>query len=199
MSVSGNKQKNASTSYIASVSLLDTANYEWKDATTTAIELSWTIGQKTATLAWKNTSLTYSKTEQKPTADVSNLCGTDACTVTVIGGQTTPELIMKQRQTALGNGKIISFPAECHRKLQINKKEIGLCLVEYGSKYNNTEQKSDRNGNRIIEGDNLHNHITGAKKTAVVRLCCNRFFIATPLQLPTATHQVYNRHIGPCW
>lgn len=45
------------------------------------------ITQRTASLSWGNTSFTYSGSNQKPTATVSNIVGMDSCTVTVSGEQ----------------------------------------------------------------------------------------------------------------
>ena len=47
-----------------------------------------TINQRTATLSWANTSLTYTGQSQQPTCMVSNLKSGDACNVTVTGAQT---------------------------------------------------------------------------------------------------------------
>ena len=44
-----------------------------------------TVSQLEAALSWSNTGFTYNGQEQKPTATVSNLIGTDVCTVTVSG------------------------------------------------------------------------------------------------------------------
>ena len=51
-------------------------------------DLQVTIAPAIAALSWSNTSLTYNGAAQKPTATVTNLIGSDACTVTVSGGQT---------------------------------------------------------------------------------------------------------------
>ena len=46
-----------------------------------------TIIQKEAALSWSDTEFTYNGLEQKPTATVTNLVGSDVCTVTVSGAK----------------------------------------------------------------------------------------------------------------
>ena len=48
---------------------------------------TFTIDQKEATLQWSNTELVWTGQALKPTCEVTNLCGTDKCEVTVDGAQ----------------------------------------------------------------------------------------------------------------
>ena len=48
---------------------------------------TFTITQKEATLQWSNTELDWTGQALKPTCEVTNLCGTDQCEVTVDGAQ----------------------------------------------------------------------------------------------------------------
>ena len=48
---------------------------------------TFTITQKEATLQWSNKELTWTGSALKPTCEVTNLCGTDKCDVTVDGAQ----------------------------------------------------------------------------------------------------------------
>ena len=48
---------------------------------------NFTITQKEATLQWSNTDLVWTGQQVKPTCEVTNLCGTDKCEVTVDGAQ----------------------------------------------------------------------------------------------------------------
>ena len=48
---------------------------------------TFTITQKEATLQWSNKELTWTGQALKPTCEVTNLCGTDKCDVTVDGAQ----------------------------------------------------------------------------------------------------------------
>ena len=61
----------------------ETSSYTAGEATNT-----YTVAKREVTLSWDNTSLTYNKETQKPTASVSNKVGTDVCDVTVDGAQT---------------------------------------------------------------------------------------------------------------
>ena len=61
------------------------------------------VGQRTATLSWSNTSLTYTGSAQQPTCSVSNLCSGDICTVTVSGEQTNAGTGYTATATALSN------------------------------------------------------------------------------------------------
>ena len=61
----------------------ETSSYTAGEATNT-----YTVAKREVTLSWDNTSLTYNKETQKPTASVSNKVGDDICDVTVSGEQT---------------------------------------------------------------------------------------------------------------
>ena len=76
-------QKNTGT-YTATASALSNENYKLPTANTQ----SFTISQLEAVLSWDDLSFVYDGNEHKPTAVVTNLAGTDTCTVTVDGAQT---------------------------------------------------------------------------------------------------------------
>ena len=65
--------------------------------------VDFTISQREATLSWDNTALTYNGAEQAPTCTVSNIVGSDVCTVTVTGGQTNAGSGYTATATALSN------------------------------------------------------------------------------------------------
>jgi hypothetical protein len=75
------KPTNAGT-HTVKATIAETSGYTGSEATTTYI-----VAQREAILSWENTSLTYNKSAQKPTASVSNKVGSDVCDVTVDGAQ----------------------------------------------------------------------------------------------------------------
>ena len=79
-------QTNAGNNYIATASGLSNNNYTLSTATT--LTTNFTINPREVTLTWSNTEFTYDGQEHKPMATVTNLVKTDACNVTVTGGQT---------------------------------------------------------------------------------------------------------------
>ena len=85
VSVSGEQTNASTTPYTATASGVGNSNYKLP---TPAPTKTFTINPLTATLSWTNTSFTYDGAAHLPTATVTNLIGTDACTVTVTGEQT---------------------------------------------------------------------------------------------------------------
>ena len=85
LTVSG-AEKNAG-SYTAEVTAIDgtaAKNY----ALPAKVTVSYKIAKLVATLKWGKTEFTYTGQDQVPTAEVTNLIGTDTCTVTVTGAAT---------------------------------------------------------------------------------------------------------------
>lgn len=78
-------QKAGSTTYMATADSLDNANYKLPDVKPTT---EFTIAQKEIDINWTNTTLTYNRAEQKPTANLEGVCIGDTCDVIVDGGQT---------------------------------------------------------------------------------------------------------------
>ena len=64
---------------------------------------TFTIDQKEATLQWSNTDLVWTGSALKPTCEVTNLCGSDKCDVTVDGAQVDAGTYTATA-TALSNG-----------------------------------------------------------------------------------------------
>lgn len=60
-----------------------TATNEGSRHFTGSVSKTFQIAPKVAEFAWSNTALTYNGSAQLPTATVSNICGDDACSVTV--------------------------------------------------------------------------------------------------------------------
>lgn len=79
-------QTNAGNNYTATATGLSNNNYTLSTATT--LTTNFTINPREVTLTWSNTEFTYDGQEHKPMATVTNLVKTDACNVTVTGGQT---------------------------------------------------------------------------------------------------------------
>lgn len=70
--IDNNVQKNAG-SYTVTVTLQDTANYEWTDGTTAVLEYTFKIEQKEIGISWSNTALTYNGAAQRPTATATGV------------------------------------------------------------------------------------------------------------------------------
>ena len=70
--IGNNVQKNAG-SYTVTVTLQDTANYEWTDGTTAVLEYTFKIEQKEIGISWSNTALTYNGAAQRPTATATGV------------------------------------------------------------------------------------------------------------------------------
>lgn len=78
------KPINAGT-HTVKATIAATDNYSGAEVTTT-----YTVSKRVASLSWDNLTLTYSGVAQQPTATVTNLVTGDECTVTISGGEITP-------------------------------------------------------------------------------------------------------------
>ena len=81
---------------------------------------TFTITQKEATLQWSNYELDWTGQALKPTCEVTNLCGTDKCDVTVDGAQVEAGTYTATA-TALSNGNY-KLPQAVTREYSITKK-----------------------------------------------------------------------------
>ena len=97
-------------------------------ATTTA-----TISALTATLSWSNTSFTYDGTEHIPTATVSNLIGSDVCTVTVSGAKSAVGSYTATA-TALSNSNY-SLPSSVTHSFTISAATMNVTASGYTGTY----------------------------------------------------------------
>ena len=79
------KPTNAGT-HTVKATIAATANYNGAEVTNT-----YTVSKRVAELSWGNLEFTYSGEAQQPTATVSNLVGSDECTVSISGNGLTPE------------------------------------------------------------------------------------------------------------
>lgn len=78
--------KDAGNNLTAMATGLSNANYTLDGGSN--LVTTYAIKPLPVELEWTDTELVYNATEQKPTATVKNLCGSDKCEVTVIGAQT---------------------------------------------------------------------------------------------------------------
>ena len=83
--VTGNNRTNAGTQ---TVSIALKPGYEWNDGTITNVEYLFTINQVVVGVKWTNTSLTYNKLQQNPTATATGIISGDTVNLSVSGGQT---------------------------------------------------------------------------------------------------------------
>ena len=78
--------KNVGANYTATASSLSNSNYKLPDTKPTT---SFDITQKSVTLTWENTLLTYNGSAQSPTATSKDIYSIDDCTIVVDGQGTT--------------------------------------------------------------------------------------------------------------
>ncbi|MCR5488005.1 MAG: hypothetical protein K6F35_10880 [Lachnospiraceae bacterium] len=83
-----------------------------------------TIGKKEIGIAWSNTSLTYNKTAQLPTATATGLVNGDACLLTVTGSQPNAGTYTAS-VTALDNDDY-QLPAAVTHEFTIHKKKVTI-------------------------------------------------------------------------
>ena len=78
--------KDAGTNLTAMATGLSNANYTLDGGSN--LVTTYAIKPLSVELEWTDTELVYNAAEQKPTATVKNLCGSDKCEIVVIGAQT---------------------------------------------------------------------------------------------------------------
>ena len=124
-------QGNNATTYTitGSVGTLASDNYSFAAANGTL-----TVGKRTATLSWTNTSLTYNGNAQKPTCTVTNKYSSDTCNVTV-GGEQTDVGDYTATATALSNTTNYQLPAGTTQSFSIGKKAVTITAVAKSSTY----------------------------------------------------------------
>lgn len=91
------------------------------------------ITAKEATLSWSNTSFTYDGQSHVPTATVSNLIGSDACTVTVDGAQTNVGTYTATA-TALSNSNY-KLPTTVTQSFTISAATMTVTATGYDAAY----------------------------------------------------------------
>ena len=87
MNISGNTRIDAGIQTVT-ISLKDTANYQWTDGTTTNTTLSWTIEKKQIKATIGETILIYNGQAQAPTVTVETGITGEIATITVTGAKT---------------------------------------------------------------------------------------------------------------
>ena len=104
-------------SYTVKASIAAAGGYDETECTE-----DFTIEQKTASIAWSNLSFVYNAEVQCPTATVSNLVGTDSCSVTVTGGRTNAG-DYSAKATALSNANY-KLPDTVNHTFRITKADL---------------------------------------------------------------------------
>ena len=157
------KETNAGTGYTATATGLSNSNYKFADNAT--LTTTFKIQQLTATLVWANTSVVYDGQAQAPTATVSNLCGTDTCTVTVTGAQTNAGT-HTATATSLDNGNY-ALPTNATQQFEISPKSITLTWSGATLTYNGAAQAPTASiASGLVYGDTCTVDVTG-KETNV--------------------------------
>ena len=149
ISYSGNTDAGTATVRVTSK---NTCNYSF-DTT-----VNFMIERVQLGLSWSNTALTYNRSSQKPTVEVTGLVGSETCTVRVSGAQTnagtyTATATINFNGTTAKEGNYIP-PADMTTSFTINKKTVTptVTLSETSHEYDGAEHKPNVTVN---DGDNV--------------------------------------------
>jgi len=194
VTVSGG-QKNAG-SHTAKATGLSNGNYALPKSATCA----FTIAKRTATLAWKNTSVTYNGKVQSPSATVGNLASGDSCAVTVSGGQKNAGS-HTAKATGLSNGNY-ALPKSATCAFTIAKRTADLVWVSTELPYSGGVQAPEVKVGNLAEGDACAVTVTGGHKergsyTAKVTGLSNANY-ALPGSL-TKAYTIVPKTVGLVW
>lgn len=105
--------------YSITYTLHDTTIYCWSDGTTAPATVNWSIAPLEATLDWGILSWTYDGNSHLTTCTVSNLIGSDTCTVTLSGNSITDVGSTTVTAALLSNSNY-TLPSDVSRTLTIN-------------------------------------------------------------------------------
>ncbi len=194
VTVSGG-QKNAG-SHTATATGLSNGNYALPKSATCA----FTIAKRTATLAWKNTSVTYNGKVQSPSATVGNLASGVSCAVTVSGGQKNAGS-HTAKATGLSNGNY-ALPKSATCAFTIAKRTADLVWVSTELPYSGGVQAPEVKVGNLAEGDACAVTVTGGHKergsyTAKVTGLSNANY-ALPGSL-TKAYTIVPKTVGLVW
>ena len=124
------------------------------------------ISPKVAELSWGDTAFTYDGSIQTPSALVSNLCGDDACTVTVSGGKKDySSTVYTATATALSNPNYKLPVAEADRQTSftIAQKQLGITWGDTEFTYNGRAQKPTAALVGVVSEDTCNVTVSGEK------------------------------------
>ena len=175
--------------YTATATNVSSTNYTLPTANT----LEYDITPKEITLVWANLTFTYNKTAHKPTATVNSddLCGTDTCTVTVSGAQTSAGTYTATATLSNGNYKATNDTGT--QSFTIKPKEITLVWENLEFTYDGKEHLPTATAGGLLGGDTCNVTVSGEQINA------GNDYIATAsaldntnYTLPTANTQEYD-------
>lgn len=179
VTVTGTETNASATAYTATATALSNTNY----ALPTAVTKDFTIAPAVATLSWTNTSFTYDGNAHAPTATVTNLIGTDACTVTVAGAETDASAsLYTATATALSNTNY-TLPASVTQTFTIAPLTATLSWGNTTFVYNGTAQAPTATVTNLVGTDVCNVTVGGAEIAA-------GSYTATATALSNANYQL---------
>lgn len=151
------------------------------------------ITPKEITLDWANLEFTYDKTAHKPTATVNpvDLCGTDTCTVSVDGEQTSAGTYTATATLSNGNYKATNDTGT--QSFTINPKEITLSWTKLEFTYDGDEHLPTATAGGLLGGDtcNVTVIVVGEHRAAGTYTAQASALDNTNYILPTANTKEY--------
>lgn len=147
-------------SYTAAATGLSNENYRLEGT----LEKAFTISQRTASLAWGNTGLTYNGKAQAPVAKVGNLVKGDSCTVTVTGARRDAGRYTATA-TALSNGNY-ALPKPQQQTFVIAPRTVRLKWTGTSLTYNGMIRKPSAKAVGLVPGDECEVTVKGGRKNA---------------------------------
>ncbi len=134
-------------SHTATASALDNTNYKLPTANTQ----QFTIGQKEVGLTWTNTSLTYNKKAQAPTATATGLETGDVTSVTVTGAQTN---VGSYTATASGlSNTNYKLPSSATQEFAITAKALTISAEAKSKTYGANDPPLTFTQSGLVAGD----------------------------------------------
>ena len=173
-------------SHTATAASLSNANY----ALPTANTKSFTISKKTVGLSWANTSFTYDGKSHVPTATATGLVGSDVCTVTVTGAQTSAGSYTATAST-LSNANY-ALPTANTKAFSIGKKTVGLTWANTSFTYDGNSHVPTATATALIGSDACTVTVTGAQTNAGSHTATASSLSNANYALPTAKTQAFN-------
>ena len=135
-------------SYATTVSGGSATNY-----TFSYVSGSITVNARTATLSWGTVTWTYDGSSHSTTCTVSNLYGSDSCTVTLTGNSVGPAVATATATASSLSNSNYALPSSKTKTLSVTQKEVTLTWGTTSWTYNGDSHSTTCTAGSLVSGD----------------------------------------------
>lgn len=199
LTVTGAQKDATDTSYVATVTALDNANYKLPDNN---LAKDYKILPKEITIVWSNTSLIYNGKIQKPSASAEGIMNGDSVELTVVGGEKNVGKNYSAKVDTISNTNY-KLPDQTEKFYEITAKEIEIIWSNTSVVYNGKVQKPTAVPGGVCSGDEVSLTVKAEEKDAGNDYDASVTKISNPnYQLPenhSTKYSIQPKEIGITW